>query len=91
MPSFVIGWGGLLVPTLIRSVEAANSAADDIADAVLELREDQLFLSAANVLHERLLGILGGNAPEICGRDFDPRLAGAQRISTRSCSNRVYS
>ena len=54
----------------VGAVKAADSAANDIADAILELGEDQLFLRPANMLHERLLGVLGRNAPEIGRSDF---------------------
>ena len=48
----------------VRTVEPPHRAADDVAHPVLEFGEDELLLGAADVLHEGLLGILGGDAAE---------------------------
>jgi iron complex transport system ATP-binding protein len=45
--------------------------ADDVADAVFELSEDQGFFGLANLLHQRLFGVLGRNATKSCGRYFN--------------------
>ena len=54
----------------VRAIKPAHGAADNVTHAVLELGENQLLLRPANMLHERLLGILRGNAPEIGGGHF---------------------
>ena len=41
----------------VRALKPADRAADDVADAIL----DSLFLSAADVLHQRLRSILGSD------------------------------
>ncbi len=48
----------------VRPLEPPHDPAHDVPDAVLEFRENELFLGPANVLHQRLLGILGGDAAE---------------------------
>ena len=54
----------------IRTLKTAHHSAHDVAHPVLEFRENQLFFRAADMLHQRLLGILRSNAPEAGGRDF---------------------
>ena len=48
----------------IRTVKAADGAADDVPDAVFELGENQLLFRPADVHHQRLLGILRGDPAE---------------------------
>src|SRR6266540_1049021 len=59
--SFAVGQQRLVLPEVdidIRALEAPDGAADDVAHAVLELVEDHRLLRPANLLHERLLGVL---------------------------------
>ena len=57
----------------VRTLETTDGATDDVAGPVLELGVNEFLFRAADVLHERLLGVLRGDAPEV-GRshlDFD--------------------
>ena len=54
----------------VRTVKTPHGAADDVADAVLEFGENQRLLRAADLLHQRLLGVLRGDAAKTGGRDF---------------------
>ena len=64
----------------IRALEAPDGAADDVADAVLELVENHRLLGPANLLHERLLGVLRGDASEIGRCDFHLDLIAQLRV-----------
>jgi hypothetical protein len=71
--AFAVGQEGFVAAEVdddVRAFEAADGATDDIAGAVLELGEDELLFSPAQVLHERLLGVLGGDAAEVGRGDF---------------------
>ena len=54
----------------VRTLKPPHRAADDVADAVLEFGENQRLFRLPDFLHERLLGVLRGDAAETGGRDF---------------------
>ena len=71
--ALAVGQQGLVLAQVhdhVRPVEAPHRAADDVAHPVLELGEDQLLLRAPDVLHQGLLGVLGGDAAEAHRRHF---------------------
>src|SRR6185295_8297569 len=70
----------------IRTVESPDGAADDIRDAILELREDQRLLGPADLLHQVLLGELGGNATETGRRHLNFNLLTELRIRLDAAS-----
>jgi len=54
----------------IGAIKPPDGPANNISDAVLEFGENQLFLSPAKLLHQRLLGILRRNPAESDRSDF---------------------
>ena len=54
----------------IGPLETAHRSADDISDPILELRENELLLGSADVLHEGLLGVLRGDPSEVRRSDL---------------------
>lgn len=58
-------------PNIPTGRSTPHGSADDVADAVFELSEDQRLFPPAELLHQCLLGVLGDDAPKAGGRDFD--------------------
>src|ERR1022692_2916423 len=54
----------------IGTLEPPDRSADDFADAILELGEDQRLLRLPDFLHQRLFGELRRDAAKVGGRDF---------------------
>src|SRR5208282_4174306 len=54
----------------VRTLKPPHGTADDVPDAVLEFGENERLFRLPDFLHERLLGVLRGNAPEAGRRDF---------------------
>ena len=82
--ALAVGQQGLVLAQIhdhVRAVEAPHRPADDVADAVLEFRENELLLGPADMLHQGLLGILGGNAAEADRGDFHLDFLAQLRLS----------
>ena len=52
----------------VRTIKSSYRPTNDVPYPVLEFGENQLLFCPPDVLHQRLLGILGGNPPEPYGR-----------------------
>ena len=68
-----VGQQGLIFDEIndhIGALESPDGAADNIAHPIFEFGEDKLFFSAADMLHEGLLGILSGDTPKTYGGHF---------------------
>ena len=57
----------------VAELDALDDAVDDLADAVLEFVVLALALGIAHLLHDHLLGVLGGDAAEIDRRQRSRR------------------